>query len=567
MTESGDTTLNPVTEATSGDGVCELSGTGRDTTAEMRLERLVDANRAIVGELSLPMVLQRIVAAARDLVGARYAALGVIGHDGLLQEFIHLGMDADTITRIGDLPRGLGVLGALIADPLPIRLPVIRHDPRSSGFPPGHPPMETFLGVPIRSRNAVYGNLYLTGRTGGEFTAEDEHLVLALAATAGIAIENARLYEESARREQWLQASAEISGVLLSPGGERDPLQLILNRIKELADADVATLVVPVDDPGLLRVAVATGDGEAELRGMEYPMRDTLVALAMDTGRGVRVGALERQQGYTVHLSQVVDVGPVMAVPLVGDAGPHGAIMLGRRSGRRNFTTADRDLAEVFANQAALNRELVEARANQQRLAVLEDRDRIARDLHDHVIQRLFAAGLSAQSLAVTADDSAARARLDRLVSDLDDTIGQIRTSIFHLQAGEARDPGLRAAVLAVAAQVAPVLGFAPAVRFTGPVDTLVHGTVIGEIEAVSREGLTNVAKHAQASQVNVEVSADRGWLSVRISDDGVGMRQPARSSGLENLRQRAEGRGGSLTIEARPSGGTLLTWTIPIPD
>ena len=165
--------------------------------------------------------------------------------------------------------------------------------------------------------------------------------MLALAATAGTAIENARLYEESARREQWLQASAEISGVLLSPGGDRDPLQLILNRIKELADADVATLVVPVDDPGLLRVAVATGDGEAELRGMEYPMHDTLVALAMDTGRGVRVGALERQQGYTVHLSEVVDVGPVMAVPLVGEAGPHGAIMLGRRSGRRNFTTAD----------------------------------------------------------------------------------------------------------------------------------------------------------------------------------------------------------------------------------
>ena len=184
-----------------------------------------------------------------------------------------------------------------------------------------------------------------------------------MAATAGIAIENARLYEESARREQWLQASAEISGVLLSPGGDRDPLQLILNRIKELADADVATLVVPVDDPSRLRVAVATGDGEAELRGMEYPTQDTLVALAMDTGRGVRVGALERQQGYTVHLSQVVDVGPVMAVPLMGDAGPHGAIMLGRRSGRRNFTTADLDLAEVFANQAALVRELVEARA------------------------------------------------------------------------------------------------------------------------------------------------------------------------------------------------------------
>ena len=167
------------------------------------------------------------------------------------------------------------------------------------------------------------------GRAGGEFTAEDEELVLALAATAGIAIENARLYEESPTSEQWLQASAEISGVLLSPAGDRDPLQLIVDTIKRLADADVATLVVPVDDPGLLRVAVAAGDGEAELRGMEYPLDDTLVALAMDTGRGVRVGVLEQQQGYTVHLSQVVDVGAGDGGPAVGDAGPHGAIMSG----------------------------------------------------------------------------------------------------------------------------------------------------------------------------------------------------------------------------------------------
>lgn len=543
------------------------SRTESGSTAEQRLGRLLDANQAIVGELSLPLVLRRIVDAARDLAGARYAALGVIGDDGQLQEFVHLGMDPGTVKRIGELPKGLGVLGALIREPLPIRLPVISHDPRSSGFPPGHPPMETFLGVPIRSRNAVYGNLYLTDRTGGEFTAEDEDLVLAMAATAGIAIENARLYEESARREQWLEASAEISGVLLSPGGNRDPLQLIVNRIKELADADVATLVVPVDDPGLLRVAVAAGEGEAELRGMEYPIRDTLVALAMDTGLGVRLAALEQQKGYTVHLTRVVDVGPVMAVPLVGATGPHGAIMLGRRSGRRNFTSADQDMAEAFAIQAALARELVEARANQQRLAVLEDRNRIARDLHDQVIQRLFAAGLSVQSLAALSDDGAIAVRLDRLAADLDDAIVQVRTSIFQLRAGEAGDPGLRAAVLAVVGQLAPVLGFAPAVRFFGPVDTLIHGAVIGEVEAVSREGMTNVARHAQASLVTLEVSADGGWLLVRISDDGVGMRQPIRSSGLENLRHRAERVGGSLTTEDRAGGGTVLTWTIPIPD
>ena len=175
----------------------------------------------------------------------------------------------------------------------------------------------------------------------------------ALAATAGIAIENARLYEESGRREQWLQASAEISGASCRRGGNRDPLQLIVNRMKVLADADVATLVVPLANTDLLRVAVATGEGEAELRGMEYSPHDTLVALAMDTGRGVRLGSLEQQQGYTVHLSRAVDVGAVMAVPLSGHAGPQGAIMMGRRRGRRDFTAAERDMADAFAGYAA----------------------------------------------------------------------------------------------------------------------------------------------------------------------------------------------------------------------
>jgi len=480
-------------------------------------------------------VLQRITEAAKDLVGARSAALGVIGDDGRVRELVQVGAGAATPATFVRRPLGRGVSGS--------------------------------LGVAIRSRETVFGHLQLRSNRGEGFTAEDEDLLLALAATAGVAVENARLHEESARREAWLQASADISGVLLSPGGDRDPLQLIVNVTRLLADADVATLVLPVDDPGLLRVAVAAGDGEAELRGMVYPLPDTLVALALDTGRGVRVGALEQQQGYTVHLSEVVEVGPVMAVPLVGAAGPHGAIMLGRRAGRRNFTTADQDMAEAFANHAALARELVEARANHQRLAVLEDRDRIARDLHDHVIQRLFATGLSVQSLALQTDDPVAAARLERVVSDLDKTTEQVRTTIFQLQAGESGDPGLRTAVLAVVSQVATTLRSVPSVRFTGPVETLIHGSVIGEIEAVTREGLTNVAKHAGASRVSLEVSAAAGWLSLRIADDGVGLQDSRRSSGLDNLRHRAASLGGSSLIEDRPEGGTMLTWTIPIPD
>ncbi len=513
------------------------------------------------------MVLRRIVEVAREVAGAQYAALGVIGADDSLEEFIHVGMDDQTVASIGDLPKGRGLLGALIQDPHPIRLSRISDDERSSGFPPGHPPMESFIGVPIRSRNEVFGNLYVTGRGSGAFTAEDEDLVVALAAIAGIAVENARLYEESRRRQQWLQASAEISSVLLSRGGDRDPLHLIIESIKRLADADVVTLVVPAADPDTLEVAVATGTGEVKLRGLQYAMKDTLVAMALETERGVRVGSIDEQQGYVVHLSQAVDVGAVMAVPLVAEAGAQGAIMLGRLKGRRNFTTADLEMAEAFASHAAIARELVEARADQQRLAVLEDRDRIARDLHDHVIQRLFAAGLSVQSMATVSGDKGFGPRLSQIVEDIDDTIRQIRTSIFQLRAPLESSPGLRSAVLSVVRQVVPLLGFEPGVRFSGPMDTLVHGGAIAEIEAVVREGLTNVAKHANATEAIVELIADGDGLLVTVLDNGVGIGTPNRNSGLANLRRRAENLGGTLRIDSRPTGGTGLQWLIPLPS
>ncbi|MET1007690.1 MAG: GAF domain-containing sensor histidine kinase [Propionibacteriaceae bacterium] len=538
---------------------------GEIISAQERLRKLLGANRAIVGELSLPSVLRRIVEAARELVGARYAALGVIGADGLLEQFVHVGMTSDTVATIGELPKGRGLLGALIQDPHPIRLPRIQGDERSSGFPAGHPPMDSFLGVPIRSRNAVYGNLYLTCRANGEFTAEDEELVMALAATAGIAIENARLYEESRRRSQWLQASAEINSLLMSPGSRRDPQQLIVDSVLKLADADVVTLVLPVTDQELLEVEVAAGAGAEQLRGLRYDLGDTLVGMAMETGRGVRVGSIDEQQGYSVHLSQAVDVGAVMAVPLVGEIGPHGAIMIGRLRGRSNFTTADLDLAESFARYAALARELVAARADQQRLALLEDRDRIARDLHDHVIQRLFATGLSVQSMAAVLGEESFGPKLSRIVVDIDDTIRQVRTSIFQLKSTENTGQGLRSAVLEVTGQVTPLLGFDPAVRFTGPADTVVTGAVIADIEAVVREGLTNVAKHARATEAVVQITASGSQLWVDVSDNGEGLGSSSRRSGLDNLRRRAEVLGGALTIDQNEEKGTRLQWTIPI--
>src|SRR5215216_465710 len=420
--------------------------------AQERLRRLLTANRSIVQELSLPAVLHRIVATARDVADARYAALGVIGADGLLEQFLHVGLDEEKVRAIGELPKGRGVLGALIEDPKPIRLTRIAEDPRSSGFPAGHPPMTTFLGVPIRSRDSVFGNLYLTDRIdGGPFTAEDEELVLALAATAGIAIENARLYEESRRRQEWLRASGEISRQLLDPGAEHaDTLHRIATSVKRLASADVVTLVRPThDDPSQLEVVVATGAAERELVGLRYPKHDSVAWQAMEQGYGVRLEGVDQLPGVYLHLRPYVPVSQAMALPLRDETGPRGAIVAGRITPPTPFTDADLDMAETFAGQAAIALELSDYRADQQRLGVLLDRWRIAGDLHDHVIQRLFATGMSLQGTVRRITDAQVRGRVTRAVEQLDETVREIRTSIFDLHtAGTAADASLRRQLL-----------------------------------------------------------------------------------------------------------------------
>ena len=535
-------------------------------TAQQRLRRLLTANRSIVQELSLPAVLHRIVDTARDVAGARYAALGVIGADGLLEEFLHVGLDDEAVQRIGELPKGRGVLGALIEDPKPIRLTRIADDRRSSGFPDGHPPMTTFLGVPIVSREAVFGNLYLTDRIdGGPFTAEDEELVLALAATAGIAIENARLYEESRRRQEWLRASGEISRQLLDPEAEHaDTLHRIATSVKRLASADVVTLVRPTsDDPTQLEVVVATGAAEHELVGLRYPNVDSIAWRAMQEGHGIRIEAVDQQPGVYLHLRPYVPVSQAMALPLRGETGPRGAIVAGRIIPHAPFTEADLDMAETFAGQAAIALELSDARVDQQRLGVLEDRDRIAHDLHDHVIQRLFAAGLSLQSIASTTSDEDVAHRLTRTVDELDETIRQIRTTIFALQDDSSRS--LRGTALEVVDQLAPLLPVRPDLQLVGPLDTVVDDAIIGDVEAVLRESLTNVAKHAQAAKIRVRVQADAQRLALTVTDNGIGLGTSTRRSGLTNLHRRAERHGGEFDVSNAPGGGLRLRWSIPL--
>ena len=426
--------------------------------------------------------------------------------------------------------------------------------------------MTGFLGVPVRVRDVVYGNLYLTDRRDGHrFTDEDVELVEALAATAGIAIENARLYEESGRRQQWLRASSTITRELLSDTGpELTVLEHIAESVQQLASADVVTLVLPTgDDPDQLEIAVATGLGARELAGSRFPAQHSLADQAMADGRGVVLGAGE-EHAWSVHLDTVVPSGPVMALPLTGDWASRGAIVLGRIATRAPFNDADLEMASAFAEQAALAIELAEARADQERLSVLEDRDRIGRDLHDHVIQRLFASGLGAQSLIARSPDPAVREGLTELIAELTGTTRQIRSTIFALRDSTSH-PSIRRAVGLLVAQLTPVLGFGPEVHLAGPLDTLVSEPVFNDVEAVLREALTNISRHAEATSASVLLSVDSTQLTVVIRDNGTGLRGQTTWSGLANLRTRAEGHGGSLEVDNQPEGGLRLRWTIPI--
>ncbi|MFN2519031.1 MAG: GAF domain-containing protein [Jatrophihabitantaceae bacterium] len=550
----------------------QLVGRAEDVTATQEsLRALLAANKMITGDAALPVVLRHIVQAACQLASAGYGALAVLAPGGGLSEFVHVGIDAETVARIGGSPEVTELRGVLADDAPPIPLRTISEDARSVGVPPHRPPMASFLGVPIRVRGVVFGNLYLTERVVGEFSGEDEDLVTALAATAGVAIENARLFEQAERRQDWLQASMQITRQLLCADGE-EPLKLIARQTRHIADADVVTVVLPTADGQRLMVEVASGTGADELTGSAYPIENTLAGAAFDAGRPLLVGDVTKEDVNT-HLSHVVAVGPVMVLPLVGAQRMRGALVVGRLLGRSPFGEAELALATTFSNHAALALELADARADQQRVVLLEDRDRIARDLHDHVIQRLFAAGLTVQSVAAALPRDDRAERLERAVLGIDETIRQIRTSIFQLRGQLGPETGtVRTRLLGVIAEVAPLLPFEPRLVFIGPVDSVIPESVVDDLVAVTREALTNLARHALASHADVSLTASATEARLEVIDDGVGIGDTERRSGLANLRQRAEQLAGTLVIDpTTPQDssslrkGTHLRWTVPL--
>ncbi|GGX13381.1 histidine kinase [Streptomyces noursei] len=566
---------------------------GPQLRAPDRMRSLLDAVMGLGRGLELPQVLRGIVEAAVTLTDAEYGALGVVD-DGQLSQFLPVGMSDELIGLIGRTPCGHGILGELIRNPEPLRLTDLTRHPRSYGFPANHPPMRTFLGVPVRVRDEVFGNLYLTEkRGGGSFDADDEAVVTTLSIAAGVAIDNARMYHESRRRERWLEALGEITRSLLSGTDADEVLRLIAERAREVAGADCAAVLLPATGAAdQLAVTVACGTGASRIVGLRVPVDASLPGMAVRDGRPVvsadlradpRAYPLGRDAGSGAGDAPTGDAleeeageaaghgtayGPAVAVPLQVDTGC-GALRLSRLAGRPAFDDAEVTLISGFADQAVIALELARRRAESEELTVLHDRDRIARDLHDLAIQRLFATGITLQSATRLIERPEAAERVGRAVNDLDTTIKIIRSTIFGLRTtGDGKDGrGLRRDLTETVQRAAGPLGFTPALLIEGPVDAAVPDEVAEHLVAVTAEALSNAARHARAAHLDVALSVTGSTVTLTVTDDGVGIGAAPHTGGLANMRARAAMHGGRLTVDPPEGGGTRIVWCVPLPD
>jgi len=538
-----------------------------------RMRSLLEAVVAISSGLDLESTLRRIVETAVELVDARYGALGVIGSGGRLAEFIPVGVTEEEISQIDHWPEGHGLLGLLIKDPHPLRLAAISEHAESSGFPAGHPAMQSFLGVPVRVRDEVFGNLYLTNkRGGGEFTEDDEAVLLALGAAAGVAVENARLYQAARRSQRWMQASAEVTTALLSGVEPGEVLARITSQARERSDADLAVLALPGEDGQFLTVTYADGDGAPAVRGLALPTGESLSGQVLATGDALTSANFAADERAAVAARAAMGhIGPAVVFPLGAPDSRRGVLTIGRRHGREPFPQAEAAFAASFAAQAGVALELAASRAEAERLSVYEDRDRIARDLHDLVIQRLYATGMSLQGTIPMIGRPEVAARVSHAVDDMDQTIKEIRGAIFALQArdtGSPSDP--RADIVHLVEEMTATLGFTPSLRLGAGLRTLHSDELTEQVLAVLREALSNVARHAGASQADVTVDVGQdGVLSVLVADDGTGIPAEGRRSGLRNLADRAAKLGGELRLGPAEPGalrpGTRLEWRVPV--
>jgi signal transduction histidine kinase len=543
------------------------------TPDENRLRALVEAGVALTAELSLDAVLQRLVEAAAELTGARYAALGVIDPSGAgLERFLTTGIDDETRAAIGDPPRGRGILGVLIHEAVPLRLHDLGEDPRSVGFPPNHPSMRTFLGVPIHLREVAYGNLYLTEKEGGQdFTDEDEELLSLLASQAAVAIENARLYEAATGWSKQLESLNEVGNALAIETELDRLLDLIVRRLQELLDARLVTVLLPAGTDEL-RFAAVAGEGGERILGETITRSTSKTGRVLARQRSERVDSVLDDPDVDNEAMRLIGARSGLWVPLLVRSRSIGVLAAHDKLGQDvRFTDTDLRLAETFATRGALAVDLSERIARDSLRRVVEaqelERRRLARELHDETGQALTSILLGLKSLEEKLPDTGSRAAASELRELVVATLQDVRRLAVELRPSALDDFGLVAALERLTASIGEQTGiridFQPAItadRLPAEVETALYRIV--------QESLTNVVKHAKARNVSVLLARTDGAVKAVIEDDGGGFDPGERTGegfGLIGMSERLALLGGRLEIESSEEAGTTIAAEVPL--
>ena len=528
-------------------------------------QALIEAGLVLSSELSLDAVLQRIIETAAEISGARYGALGVVDDAAVIREFITTGVTPEQRGAIGHIPVGKGLLGLLIREQRPIRIPEIGEDPRSVGFPTNHPPMKSFMGAPVTARGKVFGNIYLTEKLDApEFTEEDEQALIVLASQAGVAVENARLYAEARRRERWLDGVREVSRMIMSGAEGNEALELIARRAMELVDADLATVAIPGSDANELTITAAAGLHASELLGVTFARDRSLSGDAVASGRAIFLDDASAADAAQQPIVRLGDVGPAMFVPLAGGLG---TLTVGNRHGGRGFGDDEVQLIQTFAAQAVVALDYERAQRQAQRLLVLEDRERIGKELHDGVIQSLFAVGMGLQGAAAMSTDAETTKRLDDAVSEIDGAIRDLRNYIFGLRPGILADRQLDQALRQLAKEFEGKTEIVTVVDVDADVAAALAARA-GDVVQMAREALSNVGRHAHANTCRLSLRRKDESAVLEIDDDGRGFDQSETRTGgqgLANLRTRAEDLGGVARVASSAADGTTISIELPL--
>jgi signal transduction histidine kinase len=540
------------------------------TAAQVRMRALIEAGIALSSELSLDAVLQKLVETAAALTGAKYAALGVLDPTGSrLERFLTTGIDAQTHAAIGDLPTGRGILGVLIRDASPLRLHDLSEDPRSVGFPPGHPPMRSFLGVPVALRGIAYGNLYLTEKEGGDFGEEDEETVTLLASQAAVAIENARLYESATRWSTQLESLNEVAVALVSELELGPLLHIVANRLRTLISADSVHIALPHADG--LRIEAAAGPGAENVVGLPIPERSKTMRV-LERKQSERIDSVIDDPEIDQETARRLQMRTALYVPLVLRGEAIGVITAQDKEGADpRFSAEDVRLAEVFAQRATvavdLSRRVARDALRRVVSAQEQERRRLARELHDETGQALTSILLGLRTVEEAGGEEEVRAAVAEVRELVRSTLQDVRRLAVELRPKALDDFGLVAALERLTESFTEQTGIAvgfesllPAARLTPEIETALYRIV--------QESLTNIVKHAQAHSVSIVLGRKRDTVSVIVEDDGVGFdpdRPREGGLGLIGMRERVSLIGGRLTIESRPGAGTTFVAEVPV--